>query len=242
MAAGPSRKLESLVGLLIPPACREEVLGDLCERYRGPGQYVADGARVALFVNLSGIRRTTSAQLLLMEAMMLYLSFLTAAWFLDRRFLNDEWGLLRLAAAPAIALFVLRLNDAWAMPRKQSAFRSTLGVAAGVGVACLCQIGALPAGVDLLGAGISLLLVSAVRVLFLPGTDLRQPVGGPKIRIGPAFATSTIFPASRRMRDVGVIIFLLVVMGLAIRWGAKPLIPTAVIFLAVAVRQINKNR
>ncbi len=241
MAAGPSRKLELFVGSLIPPACREEVLGDLWERYVSPGRYVAGGLRVALFVNLSRIRRTTSAQLLLMEAMTLYLSFITAAWVLDGRLLDDQWGLLRLAVGPAIALVVLRFNDAWATPQKQSAFRSTLGVAAGVGIACLCQIGALPAGVDLLGAGIGLLLVSAARILFQPGTDLPQPAGGPEMRIRPEFPMA-ISADPKRMRDVGVAVLLLALMGLAIRYGGKPMMPAAIIILIAKVYQINRRR
>jgi uncharacterized membrane protein YhaH (DUF805 family) len=242
MAAGPSRKLELFVGLLIPPACREEVLGDLCERYRSPGQYTADGVRVASLVTLSRIRRTTDAQVLLMEAMMLYLSFLSAAWFLDRRVLDDQWGLLRLAVPPVVAVVVLRLHDAWALPQKQSALRSVLAVVAGAGVACLCQIGSLPAGVNLLGGGLSLLLVSAVRVLFLPGTDLPQRAGAPGMRVRTAVLPTMPDYDSKRLRDIGVTVFLLVLMGIAIRYGSRSLIPSAIIFLSVAVYQINKFR
>jgi hypothetical protein len=240
MAAGPSRKLELFAGLLIPPACREEVLGDLCERYRSRGQYLADGLRVALSVTFSRIRRTTDAQLLLMEAMMFYLSFLSAAWFVDRTFLDDEWGLFRLAVPPMIALVVLRLHDAWVLPQKQSALRSALAVVVSAGIACLCQVRALPLGVDLLGAALSLLLVSTVRVLFLPGTDLPQRAGSSGMRIRTTVLPTMPHDDPKRMRDIGVTILLLVVVAMLFRYGGKA--SGMVVILAVIVYQLNKSR
>ena len=40
MPSRPSKILEGIVSLFIPPACREEVLGDLHERYAGRVQYI----------------------------------------------------------------------------------------------------------------------------------------------------------------------------------------------------------
>jgi hypothetical protein len=226
MAAGPSRKLEAFVGLLIPPACREEVLGDLCERYVSPGQYLRDGIRVALFVTLSRVRRTTDPRLLLMEAALLYVSYFTAAWYMDRTFLESQWGLLRLAVPAAIALVVLMLSDAWAVGKIR-------GVVIGATVAFLCQIGSLPVGIDLLGASIGLLLVSAVRVLFLPGSDVPQRASG------PAVPTVTVAaPAS--MRNVGVTLLLLGTIAMSLLNGRRGLV--AIIICAVVVYQINKVR
>ncbi|HWE48709.1 MAG TPA: hypothetical protein VG273_02915 [Bryobacteraceae bacterium] len=239
MAAGPPKRLESFVGLLIPPACREEVLGDLCERFRTPAQFFADGLRAALAVNFSRIRRTTNPQVMLMEAMTLYLSFLSAAWFLDGKLLNDRWGLLRLAVPPAIALVVLRFCDAWALPESAPAFRAVRGVAAAAGIAFLCQIEALPAFVNLLGAGLSLLLVSAVRVVFLPGKDLPQGAGAPGMRIRTTALPLQVLPASR-MRDTGLTILLLIFMGLALRYGGRGLMVATA--LSGLVYWINKSR
>ena len=83
MPCGPSKKLEMLAAFLIPPASREEVLGDLHERYKSPGRYLFDAFSTAPFVILSRIRRTTDPQLLLMEALLLYASFLVVAWYMD---------------------------------------------------------------------------------------------------------------------------------------------------------------
>ena len=42
--AGPPRMLERAIERLIPPLVREEVAGDLWERFRSPARYVADAA------------------------------------------------------------------------------------------------------------------------------------------------------------------------------------------------------
>ena len=44
MKPGPPKTFEALVAVLVPPACREEVLGDLHERYGSPRQYGLDAA------------------------------------------------------------------------------------------------------------------------------------------------------------------------------------------------------
>ena len=160
-----------VAGMLLPPSCREEILGDLCERYASPGQYFREALRVAVLVNLSRIRRTTDPQVLLMEALLAYGSFLGAAWLLDRTFLDNEWGLLRLAVAPAITLVFLMFYDAWAAPGAGTPLRSAVGVAIGTGLGCLSQITTLPPQVDLLGGAITLVLVTAVRISFLPGPN-----------------------------------------------------------------------
>src|SRR5271169_6684064 len=101
---GPPRSLETLVGLFIPPACREVVLGDLHERYISLPRYVADVLTTVPLVILSRIRRTTDFQVLLMEAFVLYLSFWGADRFEEAAFLIDRLGLLRIAIPAATAL------------------------------------------------------------------------------------------------------------------------------------------
>ena len=83
MRSGPSKAAEAIVALLLPPACREEVLGDLHERYRSRLQYFTDALSTVPLVILSRIRRTADPQVLLIQAFALYASFLTAAWFKD---------------------------------------------------------------------------------------------------------------------------------------------------------------
>ncbi len=113
MPSGPSRRLETFVGYCIPPACREEVLGDLHEKYTGPWQYFALAMCVVPFVILSRIRRTTDLFLLLTEALLIYGSFLAATWYTDKTLLAGQWGLWRLVILTAVNLAVLILEHAW---------------------------------------------------------------------------------------------------------------------------------
>ena len=59
MTSVPPKGIEPAIGLLIPPACREEVLGDLYQRYVGLPQYIFDAMRAVPLVILSRVRRTT---------------------------------------------------------------------------------------------------------------------------------------------------------------------------------------
>lgn len=71
---------QALVAILLPPASREEVLGDFRELYRSPGQYAFLALRTVPLVILSRIRRTADPALLLLQVLVLYLAFAGAAW------------------------------------------------------------------------------------------------------------------------------------------------------------------
>ena len=96
MEPAPPKTTEAIVAWLVPPACREHVVGDLHERYTSRGQYIAEAVCTIPLVVASRIRRTTDPQVLLMEAFALYLSFLGVAWKLDGALLYEQWGYLRL--------------------------------------------------------------------------------------------------------------------------------------------------
>jgi len=64
-----------VIRLLIPPACREHVLGDLWERYTSPRQYVVDALRTLPFVIWSQIRRTSDPLLLAMQVLPAFVFF-----------------------------------------------------------------------------------------------------------------------------------------------------------------------
>jgi len=171
----PPRLLETIIGLSIPPACREPVLGDLHERYRSTGQYLHEAMRTVPLVILSRIRRTTDPQLLLMEAFALYLSFVTPAWWLGpATFLYEDWGLLRLAVPTAVTLMALILVDAYANPARPSMVKPALQAAVGISFALLSQAilwitggdFAVPWKIMLYGTGGGLILISALRVFF----------------------------------------------------------------------------
>ncbi len=183
----PCTAAECVVAFLLPPACRESVLGDLYERYTSPRQYLLDAVCAVPLVVFSRIRRTTDLRVLLMEASVLYLSFLAAARYMDSGFLSDPRGMFRLAIPPAAVLVALMLGDAYADPRKPSAVKPIRGTALAVGFALFLQallsMGnrelALPFWILLSGGGASLLLVSALRLLFPPVADVPQSASGP---------------------------------------------------------------
>jgi hypothetical protein len=174
METGPSKSAEAIVAILVPPACREEVVGDLHERYRSPSQYAFDALITVPLVILSRIRRTADPQVVLIQAFALYLSFLCAAWFKDAALLQAQWGLLRLAIPAGITLLVVMLEDAYASPGRRSPLSLVRGPVLGLAFALASQglflSGnpdlALPRWILLYGSAMSLLLSCAVRMLF----------------------------------------------------------------------------
>jgi hypothetical protein len=187
MRSGPSKTAEAIVGAFLPPACREEVLGDLYERYRSAGQYAWDAVRTIPLVVISRIRRTADPQMLLMQAFVLYTSFLGAAWLSNRAFLNEQSGLLRLAIPAAMSIFGLVLEDACAKPGRRSPYSLVRGPVLGVGLALASQ-GifrvsnsdlAVPKWIMLDGCAMSLVLSSALRILFPPVTRQLQGANVP---------------------------------------------------------------
>lgn len=187
MQPAPPGIMEAIVGLLLPPACREEVLGDLHERYTSTRPYIVDAISTLPLVIVSRIRRTTDPVVVLMEALALYTSFVLAAWWLDPALLYHPSGLLRLAMPVAVTLIAVVLGDVYANPAKRSPLKPILGVAFGVGFAFLSQA-VLSAGnaelavsrsIMITGGGLGLLLVSSTRMLFPPLGDRPQSASGP---------------------------------------------------------------
>jgi hypothetical protein len=176
MAPGPSPVVEKVAGFFIPPACREEVLGDLRERYRGPAQYFFDAVTAIPCVIYSRIRRTTDAVLILVEWMSIYAMLVFATLWLNRATLLEQWSYLRLAIPPTIILAVTTLVDAYADPRKRR-FDPLIGPGVGLGVACAFTymgLPGLPVFVFNLGGFAGTLIVATLRVMFPPIAD--QPV------------------------------------------------------------------
>jgi hypothetical protein len=174
------KPIERIVGFFIPPACRQEVLGDLHERYQSTTRYAGDALTTVPLVILSRIRRTTDPVVFLMEAIVLYSSYLAAAFFLDKSLLTDALGFSRLGLPIAISLLVLVLADAYADPKNRSPLKPMLGAALGAAFAWLSQAVlvagnadfALPRWIMIAGSSAGLLLVSALRLLFAPATSI----------------------------------------------------------------------
>jgi hypothetical protein len=143
---GPSKAAEAIAALLLPPACREEVLGDLHERYCSPARYWLDVLSTAPMVVISRVRRTSDAQVLLAQACVLYLAFFASE---------------RPAVATGAALLGIVLEGAYAAAGVRSLWVLSRGPAVGVCLAMLSQ-----SGVTGWECVMAFLAASAVRMLF----------------------------------------------------------------------------
>lgn len=189
MHSGPSRIAQAIVSAFVPPACREEVVGDLHERFKSPLQYAGDALHTVPLVIVSRIRRTADPQILLIQAFTFYMSFLGAAWLQDGMLLREQAGLLRLAIPAAMAIVGLILDDAYANPARQSVLSFVRAPLLGLVLALASQellwIGkpdlAIPRWTLFYGCAAGLLLSSAIRMLFPPITGQLLGVNAPAL-------------------------------------------------------------
>jgi hypothetical protein len=133
----PPKKLEMVVALLTPPARREEVLGDLYERYKSPAQYAADAAFTLPQVVASQIRRTADPGVVLLEALALYFCFFAGDGGTGAAGFLQQPQVPRILILVISALLGLRLADAYMTTRSPQ--QLSLRAAIGVGLACLSQ-------------------------------------------------------------------------------------------------------
>jgi len=169
--------MRNLIALLLPPACREEVLGDLHERNATSVGFSIDAMRTVPLVVASRIRRTADPQLLLLHAITLYLcyyaaGYYAAAWLMNRALLRDTWGLARPAVPALLVLLVLLLEDAYAKPGSRSRLQLARGPLIAFVFVFLAQ--SLPPRIVLFGSALGLPLTLALRLLFSPQSTSRQ--------------------------------------------------------------------
>jgi hypothetical protein len=107
METRPPVLIEAVVRLLLPPASREHVLGDLSERYTSPHRYVAEAVRTLPFVVASRIRRTTSLVGLLLPGLIFMLAFSAGP---------GQYFWIRGAIPTVAVLLSLTLRDAYRVP------------------------------------------------------------------------------------------------------------------------------
>lgn len=181
---GPPKILEDLAKILIPPACREEVLGDLYERYKSPAQYLGDLVSTLPFVILSRVMRITDIRLLVMDALVVYGSFLAAAWYVTRRLVTQEGGLVRLTIPSGLTLLGLLISEAFTPPLTRPASDWIRSYGVKLGVVALCKLSGLATVADFYGLVLSLMLVSAARLMFAPDTRQPQGAGGSALPAG----------------------------------------------------------
>jgi hypothetical protein len=166
-----------IVYWLLPPACREEVLGDMRERNQGSAQYLAEAACTVPAVIYSRIRRTTDAVLTFMAAISMYTAFVTSARWLAPELLSRGNGFARLMIPPAIALLAITLADAFSDPKKKSSLKPLFGPTLGLALSYAVELNhrsAIPVTVLACGGAMSLLLVSTLRLIFQPAAERPQ--------------------------------------------------------------------
>ncbi len=234
MASSPPERLEKLAGILIPPACREEVLGDLRERYRNPAQYLGDLIAILPFLFLSRIRRTTDMQLLLTDALLVYGSFLAAAWFKDRAVLADDRGLLHLAIPAAITLAYLLLMNALVPPFWR------------VGLSGLLTLGlfysGLASSMDIYGFLAGLFLDSAVRALLALGVNRPQSAAGPGFVVNQRAEPIEISRSAKLVLNVAVTAVYVAVAAAIVVYIPRAVFLVVVLLAWAAGYQFLKNR
>ena len=164
---------------MLPPACREEVLGDLWESCKNPVQYTMSALAVIPRVIVSQIRRNTDAWIFLLTTCGVCYS--VAAGVIDLSLEGDPNALLRLAipSIPAVLILLVRNGFASLEDRRRRAI--TLDITVAMGVAALTQLILLAAfRSDLMlprwcpsgGTVFAWLFVILLRAIFPPGTKV----------------------------------------------------------------------
>ena len=108
MEARPPELIEATVAKLLPAACRENVLGDLHERYRATAHYIIDALRAVPFVVASQSRRNFRSDLLWAEAWVLQIGYSFNSY--NGQILLPAWILIGLTP------LAFRILDAYVPP------------------------------------------------------------------------------------------------------------------------------
>jgi hypothetical protein len=171
METGPRPLIVRFVSALIPPACREHVLGDLYQRNGSEAQYVVDGCRLVPYVIWSQIRRTARPSLLAGEFVLIYLAFASAAVSVAG-FFAHPLAVYQLAIPAVLGLLTLILRDAYTGTRRASPEVAADALLAVMTILIAEQllvtantVLALPRVVSIGGAVASLVGLSAIRTL-----------------------------------------------------------------------------
>jgi hypothetical protein len=129
--------------------------------------------------------------MLLQQACVWYVSFLTAAWLKDRACLSEPWGLLQLAIPAGIALLGVILADAYAKPGLRPSVSQGRSPALG---ALLVLVSlqvvrishpdfAVPSGISTYGCFLGLYSSSVIRGLLPPAAAQTQYLQGANVPV-----------------------------------------------------------
>lgn len=178
MTTNPPALIETLVGCFLPPACREEVLGDLCESCDTPARYVISALAVIPRVIFSQIRRNTDAGIFLLTACAIAYSLRVGSPALS----SDSGHSLLLLAIPVVpALLGLLICNGFAPLEERRLHAVTFDVVVAMAAAAstqfvlvaLVQKGLmLPAWCPSPETAWSWLSIIVLRAIFPPGAKL----------------------------------------------------------------------
>jgi len=178
MMTHPPEFAEDLLGWFLPPACREEVLGDLWESCNNPVQYTMCALAVVPRVIFSQIRRNTDSWILLLTACAIAYSFSAGSAGPSADLAHP---LLRLAIPSVRAILTLLIRNGFASLEDRRRRAITLDITVAMGVAALTQLILLAAfRYDLMlrgwwpseGTALSWLSIILLRAIFPPGAKL----------------------------------------------------------------------
>jgi hypothetical protein len=123
METHPPRLIEAIIERLVPPACRESVLGDWNERYASVPEYVLRALSALPFLVASQVRRTFKVENVVSEAVAIYLAF-ALEFFVRPASLLAQQVLIPILIVICTALLALVIRDAYADPEDRSAART----------------------------------------------------------------------------------------------------------------------
>ena len=115
METRPPRLIEAIIERLVPPACRESVLGDWNERYVSMPAYVLGALSALPFLVASQVRRTFKVENVVSEAVAIYLAF-ALEFFVRPGSLVAHQVLIPILIVISTALLALVIRDAYADP------------------------------------------------------------------------------------------------------------------------------
>ncbi|MBI4904467.1 MAG: hypothetical protein HY820_12570 [Acidobacteria bacterium] len=164
--------LERIVGFLLPPARREEVLGDLHERCRNQRQYLREASSVVPCVVFSQVRRVTDLRSFLLQGLLSYGAFLCSALWLNPVLLEGAGSQWLLCCPVALLVAGTALTDAYAADSPNRVARAGIGVAF-TGMLVFLMLSVLPVGLPrrilLTGVVASMPLMILVRLFYSNG-------------------------------------------------------------------------
>jgi hypothetical protein len=176
-----SRVAEDLIAYLLPPACREEVLGDLYESCRNPVEYATSALAVVPRVIFSQIRRNTDSWVFLATACAVAYSFIAGSAGLSPRLAHP---LLRLAIPIVPALLSLLICNGFAPIEERRRHAITFDIVIAMAAAAITQLLLLaiferglllPGWWPSEGTVLSWFAIIVLRAIFPPGVKIPPP-------------------------------------------------------------------